>query len=78
MHIFAGDLAGCGLELSTVQNGKDLQQYSFGFDKVFCPSATQVGDSKHSTTLTKLGFLQGASMLAYSAKWMPLHLIHTP
>ncbi|GAB4823683.1 hypothetical protein N2152v2_010729 [Parachlorella kessleri] len=37
-----GDLAGCGLELSTVQNGKDLQQYSFGFDKVFCPSATQL------------------------------------
>ncbi len=25
-----------------MQNGKELQQYSFGFDKVFSPAASQV------------------------------------
>lgn len=40
----AGELAGCGLELATAgSGGKEVQQYSFSFDKVFSPAASQVG-----------------------------------
>lgn len=44
----AGDLAGRGLELSQPPAGgkggdRDVQAHSFGFDRVFAPSASQVG-----------------------------------
>jgi hypothetical protein len=47
----AGDLAGRGLELSQPPAGgkggdRDVQAHSFGFDRVFAPSASQVGASR--------------------------------
>lgn len=56
-HLGAGDMEGCGLELATLQNGKDLQQYSFGFDKVFPPSASQVRFHRLSPLLSILVWL---------------------
>lgn len=54
--VHAGENAGCGLELSTVQGGKDLQQYTFAFDKVFGPAAAQVGSPSRCIWLG-LGFV---------------------
>lgn len=63
----AGENAGCGLELSTVQGGKDLQQYSFAFDKVFGPTAAQVGSPSRCVWLGP-GFV-AATTAAAAVLW---------